>query len=366
VAAKEHEAALKKQKKRKPKIPMPKTHDQLISPPDSIGDSSQQNLLSIIQTFSATTSPFVYLSTPPQEQEQGDDDDNDENQNQNDASSDNPPEEERFWERPALVRRNRPTQFVPIRPVDFGNQLPNSDKIAEIAFLGRSNVGKSSLLNSVMMEKLCRTSKQPGRTQQVSYYGMMTEAPTKPLDWRRARGFLVDLPGYGYAVGPNKLVDDWQKRTQDFLLDRMEAGNLRRLYLLVDARHLQQTMDLSILKWLDEVAIYLPYTIVLTKADAIRGGPPALMPLLNSLSMRYQHGQFQQGLQHDDDDNDIDSLLEMPTNALQPEGALAANQSPVIHVTSSSKNIGIDDLWKSICFEFQQGPLRLNSKNWNE
>ncbi|OEU22328.1 MMR_HSR1-domain-containing protein, partial [Fragilariopsis cylindrus CCMP1102] len=132
----------------------------------------------------------------------------------------------------------------------------------EVAFLGRSNVGKSSLINAIMRKNLCITSKSPGRTQLPYYYGNPSGQP---------QGFIVDLPGYGFAKKPMSITEDWQKDTQDLLLHRRhEAKVLKRLFLLMDARRGVQgpnEHDRIVMRWLEDAEI--PFTVVLTKADRV-------------------------------------------------------------------------------------------------
>lgn len=134
-------------------------------------------------------------------------------------------------------------------------QLPAPD-VPEVAFAGRSNVGKSSLINAVLGQKsIARTSNTPGRTQELNYF---VEAGDL---------YIVDLPGYGYARAPKKRVKAWTGLIFDYLRGR---ANLRRLFLLIDARHGLKAKDLEVMEMLDSAAI--AYQIVLTKADKIKAG----------------------------------------------------------------------------------------------
>jgi len=129
----------------------------------------------------------------------------------------------------------------------------------EVAFAGRSNVGKSSLLNALTGRKaLARVSHQPGRTRQLNFFQMQA-API----------VLVDMPGYGYAEAPQAIKRDWQGLMLDYLRGR---PNLRRVLLLLDARVEVKTSDQTVLELLDLAAV--AYQIVLTKADAVK--PAAL------------------------------------------------------------------------------------------
>ena len=125
----------------------------------------------------------------------------------------------------------------------------------EIAFAGRSNVGKSSLINALTGRKaLARTSHTPGRTQELIYF---TAPPPSPLR-------LVDMPGYGYAEAPKSTVKAWTALIHAYLSGR---SNLARVYVLIDARHGLKTADDAVLKTLDVAAV--SYQIVLTKGDQV-------------------------------------------------------------------------------------------------
>ncbi len=128
----------------------------------------------------------------------------------------------------------------------------------EIAFAGRSNVGKSSLINALTgRNNLARTSHTPGRTQELIFF----EIPGK-ADLR-----LVDMPGYGYASAPKTQVASWTALIHKFLLGR---ASLARVYVLIDARHGLKDVDLEVFKTLDRAAV--SYQIVLTKADQVKPG----------------------------------------------------------------------------------------------
>ena len=131
-------------------------------------------------------------------------------------------------------------------------QLPVTE-LSEIALAGRSNVGKSSLINAITKQKgLAKTSNTPGRTQQLNYFN----AGDKIL--------LVDLPGYGYAQAPEKLVKQWQKLIFTYLQGRV---NLKRVFVLIDSRHGIKKVDEEIMDLLDKAAVN--YQIILTKTDKI-------------------------------------------------------------------------------------------------
>ena len=133
--------------------------------------------------------------------------------------------------------------------------LPDPD-FPEIAFAGRSNVGKSSLLNAVTGRKsIARASVTPGRTQELNFFDV--GEPT------RLR--LVDMPGYGFAKAPPEVAKKWQRLVRDFLRGRVV---LKRVLLLIDSRHGIKPPDLEMMTMLDEAAVV--YRLVLTKADKIK------------------------------------------------------------------------------------------------
>lgn len=145
----------------------------------------------------------------------------------------------------------RPWRFILGTPTLAG--LPEPKGI-EIAFAGRSNVGKSSLINVLVGQKaLARTSNTPGRTQELNFFA----ADAGPV--------IVDMPGYGYARASKRLVKGWTRLLFDYLRGR---ANLRRVYLLIDARHGIKENDREALDILDKAAV--SYQIVLTKTDKLK------------------------------------------------------------------------------------------------
>jgi GTP-binding protein len=131
--------------------------------------------------------------------------------------------------------------------------LPPADRI-EVCFAGRSNVGKSTLINALTGRKaLARASNTPGRTQEINYFTLGEAC------------YLVDLPGYGFAEAPVKVVERWQRLLRAYLAGR---ATLRRAFVLIDARHGIKPVDEEILTLLDRAAV--TFQVVLTKADKVK------------------------------------------------------------------------------------------------
>ncbi len=172
--------------------------------------------------------------------------------------------------------------------------LPQAS-LPEIAFAGRSNVGKSSLLNALTNRTtLARTSNTPGRTQELNFFHMGAEA--------NAGLILVDLPGYGYAKVTRTKVKAWTHTIRDYLRGR---AVLRRVMLLIDSRHGLKDNDREIMRMMDEAAV--SYQIVLTKIDKLKAG-------------------------------ELDNTLK----AVVDEARTYVACHPVVHATSSEKGRGLD------------------------
>ena len=136
--------------------------------------------------------------------------------------------------------------------------------LPEVAFAGRSNVGKSSLINALTgRNSLARTSNTPGRTQQINFFDL------------GKRLMLVDLPGYGFAQAPKDLVWQWNQLVNSYLKGRTV---LRRTCVLIDSRHGFKDVDREVMTMLDRAAV--PYQLVLTKADKVKAGALAAVRTL--------------------------------------------------------------------------------------
>ena len=146
-------------------------------------------------------------------------------------------------------------------PISFLKSAPKLEflpepTVPEIAFAGRSNVGKSSLINALVnRNNLARASNTPGRTQELNFFDVGDPAVFR----------IVDMPGYGYAKAPIKTVQQWRYLINDYLRGRVV---LKRVFVLIDSRHGSKDVDHDIMSMLDKAAI--SYRIVLTKTDKIK------------------------------------------------------------------------------------------------
>jgi GTP-binding protein len=162
-------------------------------------------------------------------------------------------DEQQAWLEDGRMLFARPAQFM--LSVVALKSLPAPD-LPEICFAGRSNVGKSSLINALTNQNgLARASNTPGRTRELNYFNLSD----------RIR--MVDLPGYGYAKASKTDIEVWTKLTRQFLRGR---APLRRVFTLIDSRRGIKDPDIEIMEMLDEAAV--PYQIVLTKIDKLKKG----------------------------------------------------------------------------------------------
>jgi len=185
-------------------------------------------------------------------------------------------------------------------PVEFLLSAPQlkflpDPTVPEIAFCGRSNVGKSTLLNALTGRKsIARASVTPGRTQELNVFDI-----ADPLQFR-----LVDMPGYGFAKAPVKVVEKWKKLVRTYLRGRVV---LNRTLVLIDSRHGVKEVDREMMTMLDESAV--SYRVVLTKADKIKA-----------------------------------SELAKTAAAVEEEARKHVAAFPHLHITSSEKGMGIAEL----------------------
>lgn len=176
-------------------------------------------------------------------------------------------------------------------------QLPLTE-LPEVAFAGRSNVGKSSIINALTAQKgLAKTSNTPGRTQQLNYFNLAEKI------------HIVDLPGYGFAQAPEAVVKQWQRLIFAYLQGRV---NLKRVFLLIDSRHGLKKVDTEIMDMLDKAAV--TYQIVLTKTDKISNGA-------------------------------LEKVLAETNETIKKHAAAYVD----ILATSSEKKLGLDELRAEIC-----------------
>jgi len=172
------------------------------------------------------------------------------------------------------------------------SQLPEA-RLSEIAFAGRSNVGKSSLVNALTgRNTLARTSNTPGRTQELNYFNLGDFI------------YMVDMPGYGYAKVSKEKIEKWTKLIFSYLRGR---PTLRCVFILIDARHGLKESDLELMKMLDETAV--SYRIILTKRDKVKN-------------------------------QELQKVIQGIEEKIKKHPAAY----PVIHITSSVDNIGLEEL----------------------
>ncbi len=217
-----------------------------------------------------------------------------------------PTEEEREHARlKGLARKFFANEWIFVRGVPSMKFLPDEGPL-EVAFAGRSNVGKSSLINALTAKKgLARTSNTPGRTQELNFFVQEGE-----FDYGIPPLALVDMPGYGFAKAPKAAVEAWTKLIFSYLRGR---STLRRVFVLIDARHGLKKNDHEVMDLLDKAAV--SYQLVLTKVDKIK--PPARVKL---------------------EAETLEAISKRPA------------AFPQLVSTSSEKNIGVDDLKAAILF----------------
>ncbi len=212
---------------------------------------------------------------------------------------------------------NLPSQYV--HPKVFNYQLPN-EGVPEFAFVGRSNVGKSSLISALLSNKnLVKISKTPGCTQSVNYFAFAkgithsNEKKQETANVKRAALYLVDLPGYGFAKTDKGNMKAWKKLIKGYLESR-DMATLRRVFLLVDARRGLKSTDIATMGLLN--SLHLPYQIVITKCDSA-----SQYELMSALSMCFNQIKAHKG---------------------------ESTCVPYVFVTSSKQSIGLEALQENV------------------
>jgi ribosome biogenesis GTP-binding protein YsxC/EngB len=239
----------------------------------------------------------------------------------------------------------------------FPSGSDGPDGVPVVAVMGRSNVGKSSLINAIARQRgLALPSKVPGRTQRPYFYGWVphnkkgSKVPLSPI------GFLVDLAGYGFvAKAPDSAVEAWQEETQRFLLT---CATLKRLYLLQDSRlRTPQQLDEFVMKWIDDQKSHttIPYTVVLTKADDENSATAGVVKHANLVGMRYQ-------LQHMESFGTAANLFRRGGETDDSAPLMA----PYIHVTSAKRNFGVSEVLASMYTEWKSSDLFQQEDDYDE
>jgi ribosome biogenesis GTP-binding protein YsxC/EngB len=234
----------------------------------------------------------------------------------------------------------------------FPSGSDGADGIPVVAVLGRSNVGKSSLINAIARHKgLAMTSKAPGRTQRPYFYGWVPHNKKRCKVALPPIGFLVDLAGYGFArKAPDFAVGSWQQETQRFLIT---CTTLKRLYLLQDSRlRTPQQLDEFVMKWIDDQKLHatIPYTVILTKADDEADSATAgVVRHANLVGMRYQ-------LQRMEEIGTAANVVQQGEEEIDDSSPL---MSPYIHVTSARRNLGVPEVLASMYTEWKSSDAQL-------
>ena len=229
---------------------------------------------------------------------------------------------------------------------------PNRDNTAEVCFIGRSNVGKSSLINMVFNRKaLAFTSKRPGKTQQFNFF-TVNDIPDKEKEIKYGDDiagmtgktkdddsfYIVDLPGFGYAKVPDEQKQKWMKFMYEYLMTR---SNLRIVFHLIDSRHGPMNDDRIIMQQMattlqNRSSDNVLYVVVLTKADKnVKGSGKALN---DSSSNKPQQRSTNSG-------GKVSKSIQMEVLKTMEECGINAHRTPMI-LTSAETKLGRDDIWR--------------------